>query len=142
MGGCRRQTVSFSLCLRGSKLSPKPPGKRAKEDRRWDGKVSSEEAAALNYSSAPPIGSQGNADSVTSGEFNPDVSVDVLMLFASLVLDRGLVTMYNVCIMYVCAAQMSMVGQMRGQLQPLDSDPSPLTSEPPSGSKPTSKSSR
>ena len=72
-------SLSLSLCLRGSKLSPKPPGKRAKEDRRWDGKVSSEEAAALNYSSnAPPTGSQGNADSVTNGEFNPDVSVDVV----------------------------------------------------------------
>lgn len=57
---------------RSSKASPKP-GKRVKEQRKWEGNVSSADAEALNYSD-PPTGNGRHPSSVTTTNGDIDVS--------------------------------------------------------------------
>lgn len=100
---------------RSSKASPKP-GKRVKEQRKWEGSVSSADAEALNYSN-PPTGNGRHVSSEPTSNGDIDVSCDLCVC-------EGLTINEVMCVLF----QMTMVGTMKGQLQQLDSDPSLLPS--------------
>lgn len=119
-------SLSRALPRRGSK-SPMPTGKRVKEQRKWDGAVSAADAEALNYSIPPDsCGSHANGDTATNG----DIDVSFACLKTS-----------QVCILCACV-QMSMVGKMKGELQQLDSNLSPPTSNSSPGETKASKTNR